>query len=259
MTVPQLKKVLTEKGLDSNGKKQELIDRIEASEAIAPPKSNGAVKLPLVTPTTTSTSTSTSAPKQVVPTTKPAEVVESKAAKAQAHTSTIATTSTAPVVSSTAETKTETESPKVVSLSRPKQDFLTAKQQRAEKFGVDVKMSDEEKRKARTSRFGVDTTAEEQTDGNRKRKGSAPTGEDPEKLNARAKKFGGSPATDPNVLLKRAKKFGTPIPAGVTDPEEAKKRLARANRFKSNEPATPANAGQPQAKEATPAPTPAVV
>jgi len=248
--------------LDSKGKKQELLDRLEALDATptpasvatpasspatsAAPKSNGAVKLPLAS--------ATAKPAAAVPATKPAPV-ESKAAVATSTTA-VAAAAAAATTPTTPEGKSEPsgEAPKVVSLARPKQDFFSARQSRAQKFGVEVKMSDDEKRNARGARFGVET-ASLATEGSRKRK----VGEDSEKLAARAKKFGlpataTATATDPDKLLKRSKKFGTPVPSGVVDPEEAEKRKARSDRFAKGPGAAQPTAGQPEAtKAATPA------
>jgi len=242
MKVTDLKKVLTDKGLDTKGKKQDLVDRLEKLQADAA-KTNGAKpnvsatpKLPLATAKPTENTTPTATPAASTP--------------AAAASNTTTKTNGSPTSANTAPTENATEAktdPKVVSLSRPKQDFYSAKQQRSEKFGVELKLSDEEKKNARTQRFGVDTSSLA-TEGHRKRKGpatAASTPEEQEKLAARAKKFGlPTSVTDPDKLLKRAKKFGTPIPTGVTDPEEAKKRSTRAERFKLNE-TNAMGAGQP--------------
>jgi len=255
MTVPQLKTELEKRGLETNGLKADLLKRLESAVGTDTTSANGTsstaaaasatpVKQAAAT-STTPASTPVAKPATTKPaatpkteTTKPAAKVDSKPVDAAKPAASPAPSSAAPSPASPS-TLASTEPAdgsgegKVVSLNRPKQDLMTSKQQRAQKFGIEVKMSDEEKRSARTSRFGVDTAVTLATTGNRKRKPNAVASpEEQEKTAARAKRFGlPSPAATDEKMLKRAKKFGTAVPAGVVDPAEAEKRQKRSARF----------------------------
>jgi len=257
MTVAQLQEVLEEKGLKKTGKKAELIERLEEAQ-----KQEAAG--------TTGAAAKADAAAEAKPAAK--DKVEAKAGEAKRPAAVAApaaapapstavaqpdAASAAPVANGDSE---KNDAPKILSLSKPKEDLVTAKQHRAEKFGVDLKLSEDEKRAKRTSRFGVDTTATLATGGNRKRKAGS-SAEDLAKLAERAKKFGLPVSAQPasantDTALKRAKKFGTPIPSGVVDPAESKKREARSKRFAAagTNAASAAAAGQPKAVSSPPAP-----
>jgi hypothetical protein len=112
--------------------------------------------------------------------------------------------------------KEESEAPATEEPAEPEDAaaaILAAKKRRAERFGIPLQQSQEEKLALRAARFGTVTK------------------EASKKLKKTTPKRKGAPVIPLETLVKRAKKFGLPMPKGYVDPEEQQRREARALRF----------------------------
>ncbi|XP_078430025.1 protein MODIFIER OF SNC1 11 [Wolffia australiana] len=102
---------------------------------------------------------------------------------------------------------------------------LQKKLQRAERFGMPVRLSEEEKRSSRAERFGMGGPTVQGKSEELKRKARAerfglatqPSSDEEEKKKARLARFGQAPAPDAMEVEKRkvrAARFSQPVPSG---------------------------------------------
>ncbi|KAK9123707.1 hypothetical protein Sjap_013309 [Stephania japonica] len=99
---------------------------------------------------------------------------------------------------------------------------LQKKMRRAERFGVSVKLSEEEKRNSRAERFGT---------GSNTQKPSESKNSEELKRKARAERFGLPAQSIIDEAAKKKARLARFAPVSKTDPVEEEKKKARAIRF----------------------------
>lgn len=155
-TVAQLKEVLKERGLSTEGKKADLVARLTESDSSTLGEA--------AEPTTTSTNAAEPATETPVEaagaTVKESAAVNAQADATEATASTNTTTTTESASNdTTSETKEEKEAPKVLTPEERKSlavELLNKKIARAEKFGDEAAAEQARKDLNRVSKFGVE-------------------------------------------------------------------------------------------------------
>lgn len=149
-TVAQLKEILKERGLSTEGKKADLVSRLTESDSANPGEAT----------TTTSTTNVAETATQPISETGNGAATEATETNEQADT-TGGTTTTETVTSNdtTSEAKKEKEAPKVLTPEERKSlavELLNKKIARAEKFGDEAAAEQARKDLNRVSKFGVE-------------------------------------------------------------------------------------------------------
>jgi SAP domain-containing ribonucleoprotein len=186
LKVADLKKELQSRGLNTGGLKAELVERLQ--EAIN--KESQTNKQPSTASSSNPTPSAAPAPASV----------------------------SAPVSNSSSSSHASSSVP-LVGLLDPS---LEAKKRRAEKFGTELVISEEEKFRQRAARFGLEENKRKISQNNQEQKG----------INKKAKEESAKKELSPEEaerLAKRAAKFGLPNPT-----EEEAKKAARAAKFANN-------------------------
>ncbi|CAK7909178.1 protein Tho1p [[Candida] anglica] len=154
-TVAQLKELLKAKGLATDGKKADLVQRLTDAESSAAPvaaEQTESIAEPVAAPEVAPVEASAAA---TTAETAAAEPVAADAAAAPATGSAAPATDAAPVT----ETAPEPQKVKVLTADERKQlavELITKKIQRAEKFGDEKAAQDAKKDLSRVQKFGVE-------------------------------------------------------------------------------------------------------
>ena len=210
MKVGDLKTLLQSRGLDSSGLKADLIQRLEDSMKTSPTtKPAAASPLAAPAPAAAAAASSSSSPASAK---KPSSLAttEHKATAASpappASTSSPSTASSA-ASSSLAVSASSPAVPIIPTGNAAMDAEMEARRRRAEKFGTEVKLSDEDKRKLREARFGPVAQPPQ-----KKQKTDAAAA--PAAPAAPAAVPAGNGGADDAKLSKRAEKFGTAAAKG---------------------------------------------
>ena len=223
MKVGDLKTALQERGLDPSGLKADLIARLEAH--LTSPRPTQPKPAPVMSPLPVAAAK----PPSSLGTTEHKATASSPAPLASTSSpssSALSLSPALPAASSSASSSSAAASQPVVPVvpaGSSMEAELEARKRRAEKFGTEVKLSDDDKRKLREARFGpveLPAPKKQKTDGG----AAAPTTTAAAPVNATtdAAAGKGKPAPAPAAAKPSA---------AVADPAEEERRKARAARF----------------------------